>query len=256
MSARAPSLLLLALAPLIVGADKPVLVPDISARNVQIRYTFTGAQLLLFGAIVYPGGRAPTNETDVAVVLRGPVQPILVREKQKLGGTIWVNADSNRFRSAPSFYAVASSRPIRDLVDERTAAIYELGLRDLQLSPGGGALPEKEQRFEAGLLDLRKREGLYSESPHGVEITDRVLYRAVITIPSQVPVGTYTAETFLIDRGKVIAAATRDIQIDKSGFERFVALAARRHEFLYGLTAVVVSLFMGWAAAAAFRRRI
>ena len=93
--------------------------------------------------------------------------------------------------------------------------------------PGGGALPEKERRFEAGLLDLRKRQGLYSENPHGVEITDGVLYRAVITIPSQVPVGTYTAETFLIDRGKVIAAATRDIQINKSGFERFVALAAR-----------------------------
>ena len=53
-----------------------------------------------------------------------------------------------------------------------------------------------------------------------------MLYRARITIPSQVPVGTYTAETFLIDRGKVIAAATRDIEIGKSGFERFVALAA------------------------------
>ena len=127
-------------------------------------------------------------------------------------------------------------------------------LGNLQLSPGGGALPDKERRFEAGLLDLRKREGLYSESPHGVEISDRVLYRAVITIPSQVPVGTYTAETFLIDRGKVIAAATRDIQISKSGFERYVALAARRHSFVYGLTAVAMSLFLGWAAAAAFRR--
>ena len=34
-----------------------------------------------------------------------------------------------------------------------------------------------------------------------------------------------------------------------------VALAARRHEFLYGLTAVLLSLGLGWAAAAAFRRR-
>jgi uncharacterized protein (TIGR02186 family) len=167
-----------------------------------------------------------------------------------------MNADSNRFRSAPSFYAVASSRPILDLVDDRTAAIYELGLGNLQLSPGGGALPEKEQRFEYGLLDLRKREGLYSENPRGVEITDRVLYRAVISIPSQVPVGTYTAETFLIDRGRVLAAATRDIQINKSGFELFVANAARRHEFLYGLTSVILSLGLGWAAAAAFRRRL
>jgi uncharacterized protein (TIGR02186 family) len=251
---RLASIALLLLAPALIGADKPVLVPDISARNVQIRYSFTGAQLLLFGAVVYPGGRAPTEPADIAVVLRGPVQPILVREKQKIAG-IWMNADSNRFRSAPSFYAVVSSRPIRDLVDDRTASIYELGLHNLQLSPGGGALPEKERRFEAGLLDLRRRQGLFSENPHGVEIADGVLYRAVITIPSQVPVGTYTAETFLIDRGRVLAAATRDIQINKSGFERYVALAARKHEGLYGLTAVALSLGLGWAAAAAFRRR-
>lgn len=254
MSARLASLLLALAAPLLVAADKPVLVPDISARQVQIRYSFTGAQLLLFGAVVYPGGRPPDRQVDIAVVLRGPVQPILVREKMKIAG-IWMNADSNRFRSAPSFYAVASSRPISDLLDERTSAIYELGLNNLQLSPGGGALPEKEQRFEAGLLDLRERQQLYSESPRGVEITGNVLYRAVITIPSQVPVGTYTAETFLIDRGKVIAAATRDIQIDKSGFERYVALAARQQRVLYGLTCVLLSLGLGYAAAAAFRRR-
>ena len=248
-------LLALALAPLLIGADKPLLVPDISARKVEIRYSFTGAQLLLFGAIIYPGGRAPNRPSDVVVVLRGPVQPILVREKQKIAG-IWMNSDSNRFRSAPSYYSVTSSRPITDLVDERTASIYEMGLHNLQLSPGGGALPEKERRFEAGLLDLRRRHGLYAENSSGVEITGGVLYRATIAIPSQVPVGTYTAETFLVDRGKVIAAATRDIQIDKSGFERFVALAARRHEGLYGLAAVAMSLVMGWAAAAFFRRRV
>jgi uncharacterized protein (TIGR02186 family) len=240
---------------MLIAADKPMLVPDISARNIQIRYSFTGAQLLLFGAIVYPGGRPPTEPADIVVVLRGPVQPILVREKQKIAGVIWMNADSDRFRSAPSFYAVASSKPLSQLVDERTAAIYEMGLHNLQLSPGGGALPEKERRFEAGLLDLRKRQGLYSENSRGVEISDRVLYRATISIPSQVPVGTYTAETFMIDRGKVLAAATKDIQITKSGFERYIALAARRHSFLYGLTSVILSLALGWAAAAAFRRR-
>ena len=88
-----------------------MLVPDISSRSVEIRYSFTGAQLLLFGAILYPGGRAPARPADIVVVLRGPVEPIVVREKQKIAG-IWMNADSNRFRSAPSFYAVASSRPI------------------------------------------------------------------------------------------------------------------------------------------------
>ena len=238
----------------LMGQAKPVLVPDVSARRIEIRYSFTGAQLLLFGAILYPRGRIPAHDPDIAVVLRGPVQPILVREKQRILH-IWMNADSNRFRSAPSFYAVASSRPIADLMNERTAAIYEMGLQNLQLSPGGGALPEKERRFEAGLLNLRKRQGLYAEEPRGVEITDGVLYRATITIPSDVPIGTYTAETFLVDRGRVLAAATRDIHIDKSGFERFIAVAARRQSFLYGLTCVLLSLGLGWAAAALFRRR-
>ena len=45
-------LALLVIAPLLVAASKPVLVPDVSARQVQIRYSFSGAQLLLVGAIV------------------------------------------------------------------------------------------------------------------------------------------------------------------------------------------------------------
>jgi uncharacterized protein (TIGR02186 family) len=251
---RHRSILLLLAAPALMAQESPRLVPDSSSRAVEIRYSFNGAQLLLFGAILYPGGRVPRRPADVVVVLKGPVQPIIVREKQKAAG-IWMNVERNRFRSAPGYYAVASSRPVSDLVDERTAAIYELGLQNLQLSPGGGALPEKERRFETGLLELRRRQGLYVEDPRGVEISEGVLYRARIAIPSQVPVGTYTAETFLIDRGRVLAAATREIVVGKSGFERFVALAARRYALIYGLAAVLLSLGLGWAAAALFRRR-
>ena len=251
---RGGALLLMLAAPTLIGAAKPVLVPDVSARSIEIRYSFTGAQLLLLGAILYPGGRVPEETPEIAVVVKGPVEPIIVREKQKIAG-IWMNADSHRFSSATSYYAIASSGPIGELVDERTASIYELGLKNLQLSPGGGALPETAQRFEAGLLDLRKRSLLYRENPRGVEISEGVLYRARIDIPSQVPVGTYTTETFLIEDGRVLAVATREIEIGKSGFERFVALAARRYSFLYGLAAVLMSLGLGWAAAWAFSRR-
>nr|WP_183934398.1 TIGR02186 family protein [Sphingomicrobium lutaoense] len=237
----------------LTGASQPLLVPDISAREVQIRYSFTGAQLLLFGAIIYPGGRVPDEPAEVAVVLKGPVESILMREKEKVAG-IWMNVESHHFRSAPGFYAVASSAPLDSLVDERTAAIYELGLENLQLSPGGGARPEKERRFEAGLIDLRARQQLYKQEPNGVEISEGVLYRARISIPSRVPVGTYTAETYLIQDGRVLAVATRDIVIDKTGFERFIAISAVRHPWLYGLAAVTISLLLGAFAAFLFRK--
>jgi uncharacterized protein (TIGR02186 family) len=246
--------LLALLAPLLLAQAEPRLVPDVSQRHVEIRYSFAGAELLLFGAILYPGGRAPDAGTEVAVVLKGPLERIVLREKQKVAG-IWMNVERVRFRSAPSFYAVASSRPLRRLVDERTAAIYELGLQNLQLSPGGGASPEVLRRFEQGLIELRRRHQLYAEYPRGVEISEGVLYRARITIPARVPVGTYTAETFLIRDGRVVAGAVREIRIEKLGFERFIADAAERWSLTYGIVSVALSLLLGWAASALFQRR-
>jgi uncharacterized protein (TIGR02186 family) len=243
-------------APLLMGQAKPVLVPDVSQRNIEIAYSFTGADLLLFGAILYPAGQAPARgekPAEIAVVIKGPVQSVLVREKEKVAG-IWVNADAMRYRSAPSFYAIASSRPIRRLVDDRTRAIFELGLDSLQLSPASSAAPPVQRRFDEGLVDLRKRSGLFYEAPAAVEITGGVLYRARLTIPARVPVGRYTAETFLIRDGRVLAAAVRPIEIRKSGFERFVARAADRSSILYGLTAVALSVLLGWAAGAISRR--
>jgi len=244
---------LAAAAPLAMGQAKPVLVPDVSQRSVEIQYSFTGAELLLFGAILYPGGRVPEKPAEIAVVLRGPVQPILVREKQKIAG-IWINAESARFRSAPAFYAVASSRPLHEMIDERTAAIFELGLDNLQLSPANVGSPGELRRFEGGLIDLRRRSALYEEGSGDVEITDGVLYRARLRIPARVPVGRYTAETFLIQNGRVIAGASRDVAIRKSGFEGFVAASAENRPLLYGLAATLLSLFLGWAAGALFRR--
>lgn len=245
-----PPLLLLILG----GASKPILVPDVSQRSVEIQYSFTGAELLLFGAIVYPDGRPPKDPSDIVVVLKGPSQSITMREKQKVAG-IWVNATSAHFRSAPSFYAMASSRPVADIVDERTAAIYELGVDKLQLSPSSLNLTDEIERFQTGLVDLRRRAGLYVEEPGTVEITDGVLYRARLPLPARVIVGTYTAETFLIQDGRVLAAAVREIDIRKSGLERFIAMAAEDWPIPYGLVAIAFALGMGWAAKYAFQRK-
>ena len=246
-------LIALALILILLPAASPRLVPDVSQRRIDIVFSFTGAELLLFGAILYPGGRLPSDRADIAVVLRGPSEPITMRKKERLAG-IWVNRRAARFETAPSYYAVASSAPIDELVDERTAAIYELGIRNLQLSPASRNLPEEISDCEAGLIDLRSRAGLFVEKPHGVEISDGVLYRARLPLPARVPVGRYVAETFLIQNGKVLARATREIDIDKSGFERSVFVAAQNHSLLYGIAAVSIAVLLGWLAGVIFRR--
>ncbi len=243
-------LALLALVAL-TGQRDPILVPEVSQHEIRVRQGFTGTELLLFGAILDPQGRRAQQPYDIVVVLKGPTEPILVREKDKKFG-IWVNAESTAFRSAPSFFAVASSRPIEEIVDARTAAIYELGLGFLQLSPSGAIDPEEQARFTLGLVDLRVRQGLYTEDSDGVTISDGVLYQARIEVPSNVTTGRYTAETFAIADGRVIASAIAEVQVQKQGFERFVAEQAEDSSFLYGLFAVFLSLLMGWLAGRVF----
>lgn len=236
---------------LLTGARDPILVPEISQHEVQVRQGFRGTELLLFGAILTPEGTRAGQDYDIVVVLKGPTQSIVLREKQRIAG-MWINAASTEFRSAPTFFAVASSRPIRQIVDDKTAAIYELGLPWLQLSPIGAYEPKEQARFSGGLVDLMQREGLYTEDPHGVKLSEQVLYQARIALPSSVQTGTYTAETFAVTRGRVITSAISKVEVRKQGFERAVADFAEYNGFFYGLLAVVLSVAMGFLAGRLF----
>lgn len=233
------------------AARGPILVPEISQHEIQVRQGFTGADLLLFGAILTPEGARAAGDYDIVVLLEGPARSIVVREKRKVAG-IWINADSTEFRSAPSFYALASSRPVASLVDGKTAAIYEMGLKWLQLSPVGVIDPVEQKRFSDGLVDLMRRQKLYQEDENAVKISGQVLYQARISLPSNVQTGTYTAETFAVREGRVVASAISRVTVRKEGFERLVAYNAQVNGFFYGLFAVVVSISMGWIAGRLF----
>ncbi|MEP2736976.1 MAG: TIGR02186 family protein [Erythrobacter sp.] len=236
---------------LLSGQRDAILVPEVSQSEVQVRQGFTGTQLLLFGAILDPAGRRAGAKYDIVVVLKGPATAIRMREKERFAG-IWINAASSDFRSAPSFFAVASSRPVTEIVDDRTAAIYELGTDFIQLSPSGQIDPEKERRFAAGLVEQRERLGLYKENMRGVEVSEQVLYKARIALPSNVTTGKYTAETFAISDGRVIASAVADVNVRKVGMERFVEDASQDWSLTYGIIAVLLSIGMGWIAGRLF----
>lgn len=106
--------------------------------------------------------------------------------------------------------------------------------------------------MSAGLVDLMSRQGLYKEDPHGVSVSEQVLYQARIALPSSVQTGTYTAETFAITNGRVVASAISRVVVKKQGFERVVADFAQNDGFLYGLLAVAMSVGMGFLAGRLF----
>jgi uncharacterized protein (TIGR02186 family) len=236
---------------LLTGARDPILVPEVSQHEIQVRQGFTGAELLLFGAILTPEGSRAGQDYDIVVVLKGPTSRMILREKRKIAG-IWINADSTELHSVPSYFAVASTRPIAKIVDGKTAAIYELGLPWLQLSPTGAIDPKALQNFAGGLVDLMTRKGMYQQNEAGVTVSEQVLYQARIALPSSVATGRYTAETFAITRGRVVASAVSQVEVRKLGFEGAIAEFAQTWSFLYGLLAVAIAVLMGWIAGRLF----
>ena len=106
--------------------------------------------------------------------------------------------------------------------------------------------------MSSGLVDLMTREGLYNQNTKGVSVSQQVLYQARIALPSSVQTGTYTAETFAISHGRVVASAISRVEVQKQGFELMLARFADQHGLMYGLIAVVLSIGMGFLAGRFF----
>jgi uncharacterized protein (TIGR02186 family) len=240
---RLPVLFALILLTALPAAAQAPMVADISERRIGIDSGFKGTELLLFGSLSEPG--------DVVIVIKGPAQELTVRRKSRIAG-VWVNAESLTFEDAPGFYVVASNRPLAEIASDRVMRRHEIGIDNLRLTAAEELEPNDP--YVKAIKRLRFENGLYREEPSGVSIRDGQLYRTEIAFPANVPVGPYTTQIFLFQDGRVVAAETSPILIDKSGLERAIYSFAHSWPFLYGIIAVIVAGFAGWAAAQIFRK--
>lgn len=219
------------------------LVSDISSHRIGITSSFTGTELLLFGALGESG--------DVVVVVRGPDQLVTVRRKERVAG-IWVNTRAVPFATVPGFYAVATSRPLAEIAEARVLRRHGIGVDNLRFR--SGRIAEDEESFVEAIRRQRRSNGLYADIPGGVTVISGQLFRTSIAFPANVPVGQYRADVYLFRDGQVIGAQTSPIIIDKSGLERAIFTFANDLPLLYGIAAVLIAGFAGWGAAQAFRK--
>jgi len=108
--------------------------------------------------------------------------------------------------------------------------------------------------FRMAFLRLNRELRLYREAPDAVTFFAPHLFRAAIRIPANVPVGTYIVDVFLFSEGVMLGTSNSAIEIQKVGFEQFVASSAHEHGFLYGLATAGLALLTGWIASVVFRR--
>ena len=228
----------------IAPARAEALAADLTSHLIAITTGFTGASVVLFGAIDGPG--------DVAVVVRGPDREMTVRRKSRIAG-IWMNSQEVTFTNVPSFYFVAASRPIEEIVSPGAAALYRLGVSSLEMKPERGAPPEIVDSFTAALIATQQRAKLFPNTLGKVHFIGERLFRTTIEFPSNVPTGTYLVAVFLIRERDVVSGQTTPLVVSKVGIDAEVFGFSVRQPGLYGFVAVMTAVVAGWLASLPFR---
>ncbi len=222
------------------------LVVDLSAPVVAITTGFTGADLLLFGVVAGSG--------DVIVVVRGPARDETVRRKKRIVG-VWVNRDQIAFEQVPSFYVVASNRPLNDFITPELRLDNQIGVSSLELKPKDKSLdPIEVARFRDALVRGKQKLGLYGQRPGNVTFLGNRLFRTTINFPANVATGTYGIDVYLVRDNKIVSWKTTLMTVRKFGFEAGVFDFAHRHALAYGVLAILIAAMAGWLASAVFRR--
>ncbi len=221
------------------------LVADLSDHLIAITTGFTGAQVLLFGATDGPG--------DVVVTVRGPTGRAIVRRKDRIFG-IWINNATMDFDEVPNFYAVASSRPIDQLLTAETVQKYNIGFDSLPIRPESGANADTTAEMLKALNRIKSAEDLYQPQAGKVTFLGDKLFRVDFRFPANVPTGSYLVEVLLIRDGQIASAQTTPLIVSKTGIGADIFEFAHRHAAAYGIICIVIALLAGWGAHLAFRR--
>jgi uncharacterized protein (TIGR02186 family) len=228
------------------GVRADTLIADLSNRFIAITTGFSGTDLLVFGAIDVPG--------DIVVIVQGPPTDVVVRRKERIAG-FWVNRANVTFKNIPSFYAIAASKPIEDILAPEIQQQLNIGLEYLPMKTDVALTPSETKEFREALIVNKRLQQLYYSNILRVNFMGRELFRTNISFPSNVPTGDYLLDIMLVRDKNVVSAQQTPLSVTKTGFGAEIYDFAHQSALLYGLAAIVLGLFGGWAGYVFFRRR-
>ncbi len=229
------------------------IIVGLSQSNVAITANFSGSDILIFGA-VKRDGPLPDNAgpLDIAIVVEGPLQHVTVRRKEKKLG-IWINTDSLDVEQAPSFFTVATTGPLEEILTDELRKEHAIGLEYAVRLPEHDLAPDTET-FNEAIARIRVANGLYSEREGAVSFGAETLFNTDIELPSNLVEGDYTAKIFLIRDRQIIGQVAVQISVRKTGLERWIYNLAHEQALIYGLLSLLVALVAGYGASEIFRR--
>lgn len=248
---RLIALLMFLVAPAAPVAAQEEIVLGLSQDRVRITTNFDGSDLLIFGAVKR---ESPITDTplDVIVTVAGPATPVMIHHKARRLG-IWVNAETVRLPEAPSFYAVASTGALHEILRQTADLRHSITVPRAIRRVGAASMTDHPQDYIDALIRIRSARGHYQNLERTVQLDQQTLFRTRITLPSDLTEGSYDARVFLLREGRVVSRFDTALDVRKVGLERWLYTLAHQQPLLYGVLALAIAIAAGWLASAAFR---
>jgi uncharacterized protein (TIGR02186 family) len=230
------------------------LIASLSNHRVMVTSSFTGTELVLFGAIETPTPRR--GGYDIVATIVGPRQNAVTFRKDRVLG-IWLNVDSREFETVPSYLAVLANRNLDAIANSETRRRLQVGLENIPLTQRAAvtiANAGTDDPFRQAFVRINMQRGLYREATNGITFLAPLLFRADIPLPAGVTTGNYEVDVKLFADGNMVARTPSAFEVYKAGFEQFVSSSARTHGLLFGLVTAMMTLAIGWLGSVIFRR--
>ncbi len=227
-------------------------IAGLSQNRVSLTVNFEGSEILIYGAVRREAPLPEDSALHVIVTVEGPPQATVVWRKARRAG-IWVNADRQDIRAAPSFYAVATTGPLRDILSADADLTHRISTRLAIFEARGLEDPSERATFTEALIRIREGQGLYQQHDGGIDLERETLFSTRLTLPKTIVEGRYTARILLVRDGQVIDEVETFINVQKAVLERWLTNLAYDQPFLYGALALFLAVFFGWGASALFR---
>ena len=226
-------------------------VLGLSQDEIAITTSFDGSEILVFGAVKREVPVPDGPELEVIITVAGPSVPVMVRRKEKRLG-FWVSTDAGEVDQAPSFYAVATSGLLRDVLRDTEDLRYQISVPRAIRSVGAPMSITDAPSFTEALIRIRSDARLYQLQENQVAVDEQTLFRARIELPAALTEGAYATRIFLTRDGQVVSNYETSIDVRKVGLERWLFSLSREQPVIYGLMSLAIAIFAGWGASAAF----
>ena len=120
---------------------------------------------------------------EVVVVVQGPAARETVMRKERFLG-LWLNTGRQAFDDVPAYYYIAASQPLQRLL-ARGAGGEILSLEDRMstVRSVGPRAAADLARFRSGLVEVKRRDGLYPAAIGQVTVQAGRLFRVELPFP-------------------------------------------------------------------------